>query len=297
MFVPTDHCERREAIQHLLRSADCFAGSRRSSMFASTSRRLPLKAIATLKLALLGAVAIGLSASQALADSAKIAVAANFTEPVKEIAAAFKAKTGHELVLSFGASGQFFTQITQDAPFEVFLSADSARPKKLADEGFGVKGTVFTYAVGKLVLWSKSPGVVKGEETLKQASIAKVSICNPAAAPYGAAAVQTMQSLKLYDDLKPKLVEGANITQAYQFVQTGNAEIGFVALSQVISDKDGSRWMVPQDLYKPITQDAVLLKKGENSAAAKAFLDFLKGPEASAIIEKFGYEVPKPKAS
>ncbi|MFT0879670.1 Molybdate-binding protein ModA [Rhodopseudomonas palustris] len=257
-----------------------------------------MKAIATLKLALFGAAfAAGLASAPALADSAKVAVAANFTEPVKEIAAAFKAKTGHEVVLSFGASGQFYTQITQDAPFEVFLSADSARPKKLAEEGLGVKDSVFTYAVGKLVLWSKSPGVVKGEETLKQASIAKVSICNPAAAPYGAAAVETMQALKLYDDLKPKLVEGANITQAYQFVQTGNAEIGFVALSQVIGDKDGSRWMVPQNLYKPITQDAVLLKKGEANAAAKAFLDFLKGPESRAIIEKFGYEVTTPKAS
>jgi molybdate transport system substrate-binding protein len=243
------------------------------------------------------AVAACLSAGHALAGSANVAVAANFTEPVKEIAAAFKARTGHDLVFSFGSSGQFYTQITQDAPFEVFLSADSARPKKLADEGFGVTDTAFTYAVGKLVLWSKSPGVVKGEETLKQASIAKVSICNPVAAPYGAAAVETMQALKLYDDLKPKLVEGANITQAYQFVQTGNAEVGFVALSQVIGDKDGSRWLVPQNLYKPITQDAVLLKKGEANEAAKAFLTFLKGPEARAIIEKFGYEVTTPKAS
>lgn len=250
-----------------------------------------------LKLALLGAFAVGLSANAAFAGSTNVAVAANFTEPVKEIAAAFKAKTGHELVLSFGASGQFYTQITQDAPFEVFLSADSARPKKLAEEGLGVKDSVFTYAIGKLVLWSKSPGVVTGEETLKQAKFAKVSICNPAAAPYGAAAVETMQALKVDAELKPKLVEGANITQAYQFVQTGNAEVGFVALSQVIGDKEGSRWLVPQTLYKPITQDAVLLKKGEPNEAAKAFLVFLKGPEARAIIEKFGYDVAPGKAS
>ncbi|ABE38201.1 molybdate ABC transporter substrate-binding protein [Rhodopseudomonas palustris] len=244
------------------------------------------------------ALATCLSAGQALAASATVAVAANFTEPVKEIAAAFKAKTGHELVLSFGSSGQFYTQITQDAPFEVFLSADSARPKKLEDDGLVVKGSAFTYAIGKLVLWSKAPGVVKGEETLKDAKFAKVSICNPVAAPYGAAAVETMQALKLYDDLKPKLVEGANITQAFQFVQTGNAEVGFVALSQVINDKEGSRWMVPQNLYKPITQDAVLLKKGEANEAAKAFIDFLKGPQSRAIIEKFGYELAVPaKAS
>jgi molybdate transport system substrate-binding protein len=244
------------------------------------------------------AVAATLTAGQALAGSANVAVAANFTEPVKEIAAAFKAKTGHDLVLSFGASGQFYTQINQDAPFEVFLSADSERPQKLQASPVGVKDSAFTYAIGKLVLWSKSPGVVNGEATLKDANFAKLSICNPVAAPYGAAAVQTMEALKLYDDLKPKLVEGANISQAYQFVQTGNAEVGFVALSQVIKDKDGSRWMVPQNLYKPITQDAVLLKKGEANEAAKAFLSFLKGPESRAIIEKFGYEVAAPgKAS
>ncbi len=250
-----------------------------------------------LKLALFGAFTAALSASSAFAGSANVAVAANFTEPVKEIAAAFKSRTGHELVLSFGSSGQFYTQITQDAPFEVFLSADSARPKKLADDGLGMKDSVFTYAIGKLVLWSKSPGVVKGEETLKDARFAKVSICNPVAAPYGAAAVETMQALKVDAELKPKLVEGANITQAYQFVQTGNAEVGFVALSQVINDKDGSRWLVPQNLYKPITQDAVLLKKGEANAAARAFVDFLKSPESRAIIEKYGYEVPPGKAS
>lgn len=257
-----------------------------------------MKPIITLKLAALGAAfALGVGTSAAYAGSTNVAVAANFTEPVKEIAAAFKAKTGHDLVLSFGASGQFYTQITQDAPFEVFLSADSSRPKKLEGEGLGVKDSVFTYAVGKLVLWSKSAGVVKGEETLKDAKIAKVSICNPAAAPYGQAAVETMHALKLYDDIKPRLVEGANITQAYQFVQTGNAEIGFVALSQVIADKDGSRWVVPQNLYKPITQDAVLLKKGEANEAAKAFMAFLKSPEARVIIEKYGYEVPPAKAS
>ena len=147
----------------------------------------------------------------------------------------------------------------------------------------------FTYAVGKLVLWSKSPDFVKGEETLKGGSFAKLSICNPAAAPYGAAAVETMKSLNLYDTLKPKLVEGANISQAFQFVDTGNAELGFVALSQVAGNSDGSRWLIPQELYKPIRQDAVLLKKGAANEAATAFMAFLKGPEAHAIIEKYGY--------
>ena len=228
-------------------------------------------------------------AGAASAGQTNVAVAANFTEPAKEIAAAFKAKTGHEAVLSFGSSGQFFTQITQDAPFQVFLSADEERPKKLVDQGLGVADSRFTYAIGKLVLWSKDPGLVKGEETLRSGSFAKVAICDPAAAPYGAAAVETMRSLKLYDTLQPKLVTGANIAQAFQFVDTGNAELGFVALSQVAGSNTGSRWLVPQSLYKPIRQDAVLLKKGADNEAATAFLSYLKGPEARAIIERYGY--------
>ncbi|BAL77781.1 molybdate ABC transporter substrate-binding protein [Bradyrhizobium cosmicum] len=225
----------------------------------------------------------------AKAAQTNVAVAANFTEAAKEIAAAFRQKTGHEAVLSFGASGQFYTQITQGAPFQVFLSADDSRPKKLVEDGLAVPGSRFTYAIGKLVLWSKSPGVVKGEETLKAASFAKLSICNPAAAPYGAAAVEAMKALKLYEALQPKLVEGATITQAYQFVETGNAEVGFVALSQLTGSDAGSRWVVPQDLYNPIRQDAVLLKSGAGSDAASAFIGFLHGPEARAIIEKYGY--------
>ena len=234
-------------------------------------------------------LASGLVATSARADQVTVAVAANFTAPVKEIAAAFRQKTGHEAVLSFGSSGQFFTQITQAAPFQVFLSADQGRPKKLADTGLAVPDSRFTYAIGKLVLWSKKPGYVNGEATLRADAFAKLSICNPAAAPYGEAAVETMKSLKLYDTLKQKFVVGADITQAFQFVDTGNAELGFVAASQLTGKTGGSQWLVPQDLYKPIKQDAVLLKKGAGSEAAKAFLQFLKGPEAHAIIEKYGY--------
>jgi len=236
---------------------------------------------------------ISLAAAQASARETNVAVAANFTDAAKQIAAAFKEKTGHNAILSFGSSGQFYTQITQDAPFQIFLSADDERPRKLVEEGLGVADSRFTYAIGRLVLWSRNPNLVKGEETLRQAGFAKLAICNPAAAPYGAAAVETMQSLKLYDTLKPKFVEGANIAQAFQFVDTGNAEIGFVALSQISGNDSGSHWMVPQDLYKPIRQDAVLLKKGANNEAATAFMDFLKGPEARAIIEKFGYTFDK----
>jgi molybdate transport system substrate-binding protein len=223
------------------------------------------------------------------AAQTNVAVAANFTEAAKEIAAAFKQKTGHEAVLSFGATGQFYTQITQGAPFQVLLSADDARPKKLVDDGLAVPDSRFTYAIGKLVLWSKTPGLVKGEETLKAASFTKLSICNPIAAPYGAAAVETMKSLKLMDQLQPKLVEGATITQAYQFVETGNAELGFVALSQLTGTAVGSRWLVPQELYSPIRQDAVLLKSGASNEAATGFIAFLRGAEAHAIIEKYGY--------
>ena len=237
------------------------------------------------------AAAISLTVQCAFAAQTNVAVAANFTDAAKDIAAAYSAKTGNDAVLSFGASGQFYTQISQGAPFEVFLSADDERPKKAIAEGYGVQGTAFTYAIGKLVLWSKQPGLVQGEATLTKATFDKLSICNPVAAPYGAAAVETMKGLKLYDTLQPKLVVGANISQAFQFVQTGNAEIGFVALSQVIDDTAGSKWMVPQNLYSPIRQDAVLLKKGESNEAATGFLSFLKDPEATAIIRKYGYEV------
>jgi molybdate transport system substrate-binding protein len=234
-------------------------------------------------------LACGAVSGRADAEQVNVAVAANFTAPVKEIAAAFQKKTGNEAVLSFGSSGQFYTQIRQDAPFQVFLSADQDRPKKLADEGLAVPQSRFTYAIGRLVLWSRQSGYVKGEATLRSAKFAKVSICNPAAAPYGEAAIETMKSLKLYDALKPKFVEGADIMQAFQFVNTGNAEIGFVALSQLNGNVGGSRWVVPQTLYKPIRQDAVLLKKGASDKAAAAFLEFLKGPQARAIIEKYGY--------
>jgi molybdate transport system substrate-binding protein len=235
--------------------------------------------------------AAGWTQATAFAASTNVAVAANFTDAAKEIASAFKQKTGHDAVLSFGASGAFYTQITQDAPFQVFLSADDTRPKKAVAEGFGVPGSAFTYAIGKLVLWSTNPDAVKGEETLRSARFDKLSICNPVAAPYGAAAVETMKSLKLYDVLKPKIVQGADITQAFQFVQTGNAEVGFVALSQVAGSPGGSRWLVPQDLYPAIRQDAVLLKKGADNEAARAFMSFLKGPEARRIIEKYGYAI------
>jgi molybdate transport system substrate-binding protein len=228
-------------------------------------------------------------AAPAEAGQTHVAVAANFTEPAKEIAALFKQRTGHEAVLIFGASGAFFTQITHDAPFEVFLSADAERPKAAVDGGFAVPDSRFTYAIGALVLWSKVVDVAKGDDALKAGNFAKLAIANPNAAPYGAAAIETMKALGVYDALQAKIVQGNSIAQTFQFVDTRNAEVGFVALSQLFNVAAGTRWEVPQDLYSPIRQDAVLLVRGEKDEASIAFLAFLKSPEARAVIEKFGY--------
>ena len=239
-----------------------------------------------------GAAALLMSASAALAGETKVAVAANFTEPAKEIAAKFEAATGHKATLSFGSSGQFYTQIANGAPYEVFLSADSERPTKAEADGLAVTGTRFTYATGRLVLFSKTPGLVDAKgAVLAKGGFEKLSIADPKAAPYGQAAVETLTKLKLYDALKPKIVQGASITQAYQYVQTGAAELGFVALSQVINETGGSRWLVPTADHTPIDQQAVLLKTGADSEAAKAFLKFLQGKDAKAIIKRYGYEV------
>lgn len=218
-----------------------------------------------------------------------VAVAANFAEAAKEIGVAFEKKTGHKAIFSFGATGLLFTQIGQGAPFDVFLSADQTTVTKAGTEGFAVAATQFTYAEGKLVLFSKNKDVVTGEQTLKDGKFRKIAIANPAAAPYGAAAVETMKKLGVYDNLSSRIVEGQNITQTYQFIETGNAEIGFVALSQIVANNDGSRWIVPGNLYAPIRQDAVLLKRGEANPAAKDFLAFLKGQEATQVKAKFGY--------
>ena len=242
----------------------------------------------TALVAALGAL-LALLAAPAQAGVTHVAVAANFTEPAREIAALFKQKTGHEAVLSFGASGAFFTQITHGAPFEVFLSADTERPKAAVDRGFAVPDSLFTYAIGKLVLWSRVVDVTDGEAALKAGKFLKLSIANPVAAPYGTAAVEAMKALGVYDALQAKIVQGNSIAQAFQFVDTRNAEVGFVALSQLHGVTAGTRWEVPPDLYSPIRQDAVLLKTGADSEASKAFLDFLKGPEAQAIIARFGY--------
>lgn len=234
-----------------------------------------------------------LLATSALADEVPVAVAANFSAPLKAIGEAFEKDTGHHLVISSGATGQLYSQIKNGAPFEVFLSADDTTPAKLEAEGEAVKGSRFTYAIGTLALWSPKAGYVDKDGTvLKKNSYAHLSIANPKTAPYGLAATQTLDKLGLTETVKSKLVEGQNITQAYQFVSTGNAELGFVALSQIYQDgkvKEGSAWIIPVDLYDPIRQDAVLLNKGKDQPAATALLNYLKGPQAAAVLKAYGY--------
>jgi molybdate transport system substrate-binding protein len=247
------------------------------------------------RLTLIGAVlalVFGSLASPALAAETQVAVAANFTEPAKEIAAAFTAATGHKAILSFGSSGQFYSQMARGAPYEVFLSADAERPKKAEQDGLGVPGTRFTYAIGRLVLYSKTPGLVDGAgAVLRSGGFAKLAIADPTAAPYGVAAVQTLQKLGVYDAVKPKIVKGSSIAQAYQFTATGAADLGFVALSQVINETGGSRWVVPVSYHAPIDQQAILLFTGQKNPAASAFLKFLKSAKATEIIKRYGYEV------
>lgn len=219
-----------------------------------------------------------------------VAVAANFTEPAKEIAADFEKATGHKAVLAFGSAGAFFTQITRGAPFEVFLSADAERPIRAENEGYTVIGTRFTYAIGRLVLYSTTPGLVDGKgDVLKSQRFDKLAIADPKIAPYGTAAIETMHKLGVYDALKAKIVSGSSIAQAYQFTSTGAAQLGFVALSQVITVRGGSRWIVPTKLHRPIDQQAVLLKTGKNNPAARAFIQYLKSGKALAIIRRYGY--------
>ena len=245
------------------------------------SLRLPLAAL------LLGA-ACGASGGEV-----RVAVAANFSAPMNRIAASFEQATGNRVLATFGATGKFYAQISNGAPFEALLAADEQTPARLAAQGDAVAASRFTYAIGKLVLWSPQAVYVDAQgEVLAKGAFRHLSLANPELAPYGAAAVATLKHLDLYEALRPRLVMGENITQARQFVATGGAELGFVALSQVLVDGkiEGSAWTVPAGFYPPIRQDAVLLAKGKDNPAAAAFLAFLKSESAHAIIRSFGYE-------
>ncbi|WP_296942505.1 molybdate ABC transporter substrate-binding protein [uncultured Massilia sp.] len=248
-----------------------------------------MKRLAVL-LAMLGCASASVAAHAA---EVQVAVAANFTEPMKRIAAAFERDTGHKAVLAFGATGKFYAQIVNGAPFELLLAADDATPARLEKEGRTVAGSRFTYATGKLVLWSARPGYVDAHgKVLETGAYAHLAIANPKTAPYGLAAVETMDRLGVTATVRPKLVQGENIAQAYQFVGTGNAELGFVALSQVWADgrlTAGSGWIVPAALHDPIRQDAVLLSRGADNAAARALATYLKSDKARDIIRGYGY--------
>ena len=226
-------------------------------------------------------------------EAIQVAVATNFTAPMKAIAAEFKRATGHEARLSFGASGKFYAQIRNGAPFHVLLSADENVPARLEREGLAVPGSRFTYATGTLVLWSPRPEFIDaGAAVLSRGTFSHLAVANPKLAPYGAATMETLDALGLVAALRTKFVQGENIAQAYQFVTSGNAELGFVALSQVMKDgriAAGSAWVVPPAMHRPILQDAVLLSGGRDNAAAAALLRFLREPRAAAIIRSYGY--------
>lgn len=233
-----------------------------------------------------------LAALTGRAAEVQVAVAANFTAPMQKIAPLFEADTGHKARLAFGSTGRFYAQIRNGAPFDVLLAADDETPTRLEREGQG--GGRFTYAIGKLVLWSKQPTLVDDKgNVLRSGRFDKLALADPRLAPYGAAAIETMTKLGVIDALRPKFVQGENIAQTWQFVATESAQLGFVALSQVWADgklKEGSAWLVPATLYTPIRQDAILLNKGKDKAAATALLQYLRGDKARAIIQSYGYE-------
>ena len=237
-----------------------------------------------------------LVATAARADEITVAVAANFTAPFNKLAAEFEKDTGHKLVASFGSTGKFYAQIKNGAPFEVLLAADDETPAKLVKDNAAVAGSPFTYAIGKLVLWSPRPGMVDAKgEVLRGGGFQHIALADPKLAPYGAASVEAMKKLGVYESLVPKLVTGETLVQVIQFVSSGNSELGFVALSQVLKDGriDGSSWVVPAELHTPIRQDAVLLNPGKDKAGPLALMKYLQGAKAQALIRSYGYETAK----
>ncbi|WP_428056367.1 molybdate ABC transporter substrate-binding protein [Devosia oryzisoli] len=237
----------------------------------------------------LALVLVSSNAVAASAESVTVAVAANFTAVAEDLAKNFAAESGHEVKLSFGATGQLYAQISQGAPFKVFLAADVERPQKAMAEGLAVKGSFFVYAQGRLTLYGPGRDMHDGKAQLA-GDFGRLAIADPETAPYGAAAVETLKALGLYEKVQRSIVEGENISQTLQFVDTGNAELGFVAASQVLGKAD--QWLVPPDLHAPIAQGAVLLEAGRSNPAARAFLAYLRSEEAMKTIEAAGYAVP-----
>lgn len=230
------------------------------------------------------------------AEQARVAVAANFATPAREIAEKFEADTGHQIKLSLGSTGQLYAQILHGAPFDLYLAADQKRPARTIRNTLAISGSQFTYATGRLILYSRQSDLVAGEDSLSDPQLGRLAIANPATAPYGEAAMAVLQNLGHQQRLAAKIVQGTNIAQTYQFVFSGSADMGFVALSQVIGRTEGSRWLVPENLHAPIAQDAVLLTRGQKNQAAQAFLTYLKSAKAAAIIRRHGYGIPDHKA-
>ena len=251
-----------------------------------------MSGVATLRVALTLWI-LSLFPGAVIADEIRVAVASNFTHVIKAIAGRFESQTGHQVTLSFGSTGRHYAQITNGAPFDLFFAADAARPRRLEDERMAVPGSRFTYAVGKIVLWSpKEDFVDPAGEVLTRGEFRHLAMANPGLAPYGRAAREIMEARGQWDSLKDDAVRGENIGQTFQFVRSGNAELGFVALSQVKRPGrpiEGSVWEVPQSLYAPIEQQAVLLKEG---VAARGFLAFVRNEASLAIIRGFGYGTP-----
>ncbi len=234
---------------------------------------------------------LSLSQPQAWAESLHLAVAANFTAAARELAPLFERESGHTIKLSYGSTGKLYAQIAHGAPFELFLAADAERPQRAEAEGLAVAGSRFTYAIGRLALWSPEPGRFDdGEAYLKAGGISRAAMANPKTAPYGRAAREVMERLGVWSEMRPKMVRGDSIAQTFQFSASGNVDVGFVAYSQVKAwSGEGSVWLIPQDYYAPIAQQAVLLKKGEHNPAAIAFVEFLKGATAREVIAGYGY--------
>jgi molybdate transport system substrate-binding protein len=225
-----------------------------------------------------------------------VAVASNFSLPMRKIVAQFEADFGHKVRLSFGSTGAFYSQIKNGGPFHLLVAADQETPARLEKEGLGLAGTRFTYAQGRLVLWSRQAGLVDREgEILKAGHFQKLALANPKLAPYGVAAMETLSSMGLTEQLKSKFVQGENISQAYQFVETENAQIGFVAMSQVFFESKllkGSAWIVPPQLHSPIQQDAILLLAGQKNSVAIELMRYLKTDKAMSVMSAYGYSHP-----
>ena len=266
-------------MQHIQSSSCAFSFKSRAVRAASAAAAI----------AMLGSWSL-----QAQAAEVSVAVAANFTAPMKKIAAKFEKDTGHKAELSFGATGKFYAQIANGAPFGILLAADDTTPEKIAKEGKGVADSRFTYAIGTLVLWSPKAGYVDDKgEVLKSGDYKHIAIANPKLAPYGLAAMQTLDKLGLAAQVQPRVVTGENIGQTYQFAASGNAPLGFVALSQVMENgqlREGSAWVLPATMHAPIRQDAIVLQRGEGNPAADALMQYLRGEKARAVIRAYGYD-------